>query len=114
MSNTLKTTSALILAGAFAAALTTSTTLTSTEAQAEKEGMLKCYGVSAAGKNDCAAGPGTTCAGSSKVNYQTNAWKYVKKGTCESTTTSAGGKGSLTCAPTTASEVPEGARGCAT
>ena len=45
----------------------------------EKE---KCYGISMAGKNDCAAGPGTTCAGTSKVDYQGNAWKYVAKGTC--------------------------------
>lgn len=45
----------------------------------EKE---RCYGISAAGKNDCAAGPGTTCAGTSKVDYQANAWKYVAKGTC--------------------------------
>ena len=45
----------------------------------EKE---KCYGVSMAGKNDCAAGPGTSCAGTSKVDYQGNAWKYVAKGTC--------------------------------
>jgi uncharacterized membrane protein len=45
----------------------------------EKE---RCYGVSMAGKNDCAAGPGTSCAGTSKVDYQGNAWKYVPKGTC--------------------------------
>ena len=45
----------------------------------EKE---RCYGISMAGKNDCAAGPGTTCAGTSKVDYQGNAWKYVAKGTC--------------------------------
>jgi uncharacterized membrane protein len=44
--------------------------------------MDKCYGVSLAGKNDCAAGPGTSCAGTSKVDYQGNAWKYVAKGTC--------------------------------
>jgi uncharacterized membrane protein len=42
----------------------------------------KCYGVALAGKNDCAAGPGTTCAGTSRVDYQGNAWKYVPKGTC--------------------------------
>ena len=42
----------------------------------------KCYGVSLAGKNDCAAGAGTTCAGTSKRSYQGNAWKYVAKGTC--------------------------------
>ena len=45
----------------------------------EKE---RCYGVSLAGKNDCQAGPGTTCAGTSKADYQGNAWKYVAKGTC--------------------------------
>ena len=44
--------------------------------------MEKCYGVSLAGKNDCAAGPGTTCAGTSKVDYQGNAWKNVAKGSC--------------------------------
>ena len=42
----------------------------------------RCYGVALAGQNDCAAGPGTTCAGTSKVDYQGNAWKYVAKGTC--------------------------------
>ena len=44
--------------------------------------MEKCYGVSMAGKNDCAAGPGTTCAGTSKVDYQGNSFKMVAKGTC--------------------------------
>jgi uncharacterized membrane protein len=53
----------------------------------EKE---KCYGVSMAGKNDCAAGPGTTCAGTSKMDYQGNAWKYVAKGTCASMKTPKG------------------------
>jgi uncharacterized membrane protein len=42
----------------------------------------RCYGVSLKGKNDCAAGPGTSCAGTSTVDYQGNAWKYVKKGDC--------------------------------
>jgi uncharacterized membrane protein len=42
----------------------------------------KCYGVSLAGKNDCAAGPGTTCAGTSKTDYQPNSWKNVPTGTC--------------------------------
>lgn len=44
--------------------------------------MEKCYGVAMAGQNDCAAGPGTTCAGTSKVDYQGNAWKMVPAGTC--------------------------------
>ncbi len=42
----------------------------------------KCYGVALAGQNDCAAGPGTTCAGTSTVDYQGNAWKLVPKGSC--------------------------------
>jgi uncharacterized membrane protein len=44
--------------------------------------MEKCYGVALAGKNDCAAGPGTSCAGTSKTDYQGNAWKLVPAGTC--------------------------------
>ncbi|MEM6586581.1 MAG: DUF2282 domain-containing protein [Pseudomonadota bacterium] len=58
----------------------------------EKE---KCYGISLAGKNDCAAGPGTSCAGTSVVDYQGNAWKYVDAGTCETTERGDGTFGSL-------------------
>lgn len=43
----------------------------------------KCYGVALAGKNDCSAGPGTSCAGTSTTDYQGDAWKYVAKGECE-------------------------------
>lgn len=50
---------------------------------AHAAGKEKCYGISLAGKNDCKAGPGTTCAGSSKVDYQGDAWTLVPKGTCE-------------------------------
>jgi len=53
----------------------------------EKE---RCYGISMSGKNDCAAGPGTTCAGTSKMDYQANAWKYVPKGTCTTMKTPTG------------------------
>ncbi len=42
----------------------------------------KCFGVSLAGQNDCAAGPGTTCAGTSQVDWQGNAWKLVDNGMC--------------------------------
>jgi len=55
-----------------------------------KPAMEKCYGVALAGKNDCKAGAGTTCAGTSKVNYQGNAWKLVKAGTCTTTKTPKG------------------------
>lgn len=74
MSNTTKT---LAVAGAVAAALTASLATTAT-AQAQE----KCYGVSLAGANDCAAGPGTSCAGTSTVDYQGNAWTLVPAGTC--------------------------------
>ncbi|MET4130955.1 putative membrane protein [Porphyrobacter sp. MBR-155] len=49
-------------------------------AAAEQE---KCFGVALKGENDCAAGPGTSCAGTSTVNYQGNAWKLVDAGACE-------------------------------
>lgn len=77
-----------------AAALAIATTMTATAAQAKKP-MDKCFGVSLAGKNDCKAGAGTSCAGTSKVNYQGNAWKLVKAGTCTRIKTPKG-LGSLT------------------
>jgi uncharacterized membrane protein len=49
---------------------------------ADKPAMEKCYGVAMAGKNDCKAGAGTSCAGTSKVDYQANAFKNVPVGTC--------------------------------
>ncbi|MVA95778.1 DUF2282 domain-containing protein [Nitratireductor sp. CAU 1489] len=68
---------ASVVAGAVAAGA-----MTTTAAQAqEKE---KCYGVAMAGQNDCAAGPGTTCKGTSSVDYQGNSWKLVDAGTCAS------------------------------
>ena len=61
-------------------------------AAAENE---KCYGVSLAGENDCSAGPGTTCSGTSTVDYQGNAWTFVPAGTCESMELPDGRMGSL-------------------
>jgi uncharacterized membrane protein len=81
----------LAITAAALAALASGSALAEEKAS-EKE---KCYGVSLAGKNDCAAGPGTSCAGTSKVDYQGNAWKYVAKGTCTSIKTPKG-TGSLT------------------
>lgn len=71
--------------------------LTAASAQAAKPQMEKCYGVSKAGKNDCKAGAGTSCAGTSKIDYQRNAWKLVPVGTCTKIKTPAG-FGSLTAA----------------
>ncbi len=64
------------VAGAVAAALSAHTAGT-VEAADEK-----CYGVALAGENHCAAGEGTTCAGTSTVDYQGNAWSLVPEGTC--------------------------------
>ena len=55
----------------------------------------KCYGIALKGHNDCAAGAGTSCAGTSKVDYDSTIWKYVAKGTCESMVTPKG-HGTLT------------------
>ena len=52
-------------------------------APAHAQGQEKCFGISLAGQNDCAAGPGTTCAGTSTVDYQGNAWTFVDTGTCD-------------------------------
>ncbi|MFY0639309.1 DUF2282 domain-containing protein [Maricaulis maris] len=65
---------ALSLSGAAAEASMSTTT----------DEMEQCYGIALAGENDCAAGPGTSCAGTSTVDYQGNAWTYVPEGTCES------------------------------
>ena len=66
----------------------------SSAAAAATPQMEKCYGVALAGKNDCKAGVGTSCAGTSKVDYQGNSWKLVKAGTCTAIKTPKG-NGSL-------------------
>lgn len=73
---------AAIIGTAMAAALVGSAA-TTVPAVAQDAAMEKCFGVSVAGKNDCAAGPGTTCAGTAKVDYQGNAWALVPAGLCE-------------------------------
>ena len=75
----------LALAGSLASALAT----IAMPAAAE-DGKEKCYGIAMKGQNDCAAGPGTTCAGTSKIDYQQNAWKLVPTGTCVSMKTPTG------------------------
>ena len=73
------------------AALTAGAALAQSNMPDAKAGAKeRCYGVSMVGKNDCAAGPGTTCAGTSKTDYQGNAWKYVPAGTCTSMKTPTG------------------------
>lgn len=86
-----KLASAAIIAGAVAAAVTSISTVTPAFAASEK-----CYGVALAGKNNCKAGANTTCAGTSKVDYQGNAWKSVDKGTCTTMKLPGDRMGSLT------------------
>ena len=78
-----------------AIAASVSAGLAASPAAAQKKEMEKCYGVAKAGQNDCSAGPGTSCAGTSTRDYQGNAWKLVPKGTCVKIETPKG-KGSLT------------------
>lgn len=82
-----KRTTLLALAGAMATALAAIPAVQAAE-------MEKCFGVALKGQNDCAAGEGTSCAGTSTVDYQGNAWKLVPKGTCATSDTPLG-KGSL-------------------
>ncbi len=82
-----KLASASIVAGAVAAAVTFSVNVEPAHAA-----KMKCYGVAKAGENDCKAGPGTTCAGTSKVDYQGNAWKSVETDSCENVKVEMDGK----------------------
>lgn len=83
------------IAGAVATALAG---LAPSASAAGRPPQEKCFGVSLAGYNDCAAGPGTSCSGTSKRDYQGNAWKLVPKGTCTTlkSPTSPTGRGQLT------------------
>jgi len=80
---------------ALAAALGSALAAVTVSSPAQAGDKEKCYGIALKGQNDCAAGAGTTCAATSKVDYQGNAWKLVDKGTCVTTNTPFG-PGSLT------------------
>ncbi|HEY9568622.1 MAG TPA: DUF2282 domain-containing protein [Thalassobaculum sp.] len=103
-----------LVAGAFAAALGTLTAMPASAemSKADMEKMMKenqaktmqileggkvekCFGVALKGQNDCYAGAGTSCAGTSTTDYQGNAFKLVPKGSCTAMTTPSG-NGSLT------------------
>ena len=75
-------------AATLALALGAALTLAAAPVHAQAADKEKCYGVALKGKNDCAAGPGTTCAGTSRMDHQGNAWSLVPKGTCEKTVSS--------------------------
>lgn len=82
--------STMITSLAIAGALTSALAMVSATAQAQQPTKEKCFGVALKGQNDCAAGAGTTCAATSKTDYQGNSWKLVDKGSCVKTTTPLG------------------------
>ena len=87
-----KVATSAIVAGAVAAAVSMAAHTAPASAMAKE----KCFGVALAGQNDCAAGAGTTCAGTSTVDYQGNAWSLVEAGTCTTMELPGGRMGSLT------------------
>ncbi|MDD5332287.1 MAG: DUF2282 domain-containing protein [Rhodoferax sp.] len=92
------TTARYASAAALALAMSAALTIAATPAAAQMPDKDKCFGVALKGKNDCKAGAGTTCAGTSKIDYQGNAWSMVPKGSCEKTVskTSPTGFGQMT------------------
>ncbi len=94
------TVSSLLLASAVTTAMASVAAagpLTDAEAKAAiGAGKEKCYGIALKGQNDCAAGPGTTCQGTSTIDFQGNSWKFVQHGTCVSIEVPGGRHGSPT------------------
>ncbi len=82
----------LALSTSLAASLMSALAAVPAHAESKQE---KCFGVALKGTNDCAAGAGTTCAGTSAVDYQGNSWKFVPKGTCATMQLPGGRTGSL-------------------
>ena len=91
--------SSVVLVSAVATALASyamAAPLTKAEEKAAMSaGKEQCYGVVLKGQNDCKAGPGTTCQGTSTVDFQGNAWKFVQGGTCAKLELPDGRHGSL-------------------
>ncbi len=89
MNKTLTATSLAIALGAALTTVSVGSFAASHGGAAKGEPMAMekehCYGVALKGKNDCKAGAGTSCAGTSKMDYQSNAWSAVPKGSCEKT-----------------------------
>jgi uncharacterized membrane protein len=94
------TITSLVLASAISSALATiasAAPLTKAQARAAIAAhQEKCFGVALKGQNDCAAGAGTSCQGTSTVDFQGNSWKFVRGGTCTSIELPNGQHGSLT------------------
>lgn len=85
MNKTLTSTSLAIALGAALSTVSISAIAASHGGAAKAMEKEHCYGVALKGKNDCKAGAGTSCAGTSKTDHQSNAWSAVPKGSCEKT-----------------------------
>jgi len=77
--NTTKT----LVNSAIAVAVGLSLGMMAPTAQAAKQNMEKCYGVSKAHLNDCGAKGKHGCAGQATKHGDTHEWIYVPKGTCK-------------------------------
>jgi len=72
-----------LIRGAIASLLALGLGSAATSALAQKKSENeKCASIVKAGKNDCGTSKGS-CAGSSTVDRDPEAWIYVPKGTCE-------------------------------
>jgi uncharacterized membrane protein len=71
-----------ILRNALSGLLAVGMGVSATAALAQKGGNEKCAGIVKAGKNDCGTSY-SSCAGTSKVDNDKEAWVYLPKGTCE-------------------------------
>ncbi len=89
------TAKSLLTKATLASSLAAAVALASVQAQADTKKSEKCFGVALKGHNDCAAGAGTTCAGTQPINYDRHYFKLVPKGTCTTIKTPRGA-GSLT------------------
>ena len=73
----------LMIRSAVAAALAAGVALSAGATAADDKNMEKCWGVSKAGQNDCGSNKTAhSCAGHSKMDYDSNDFKAVKTGTC--------------------------------
>lgn len=86
MDDKLRKCASIALAGAFAAVLS----LSAAERAKAADEFEKCFGIAKAGENDCASEGNNSCAGTSQVDFDGNAWKLVKTGTCTSINTPQG------------------------
>jgi len=71
-----------IIRGAMAGLMVLGVAAASGQAFAAKGDVEKCAGIAKAGKNDCGTSK-SSCAGTSKMDNDVEAWVLVPKGTCE-------------------------------